>query len=76
MVMRIKNYSPKNMIPLQIYYNSKIVIPPLGLIKFFQYSKMEKLANNLNPTEKYPGCLFGHKSASTTRASGYQGNTR
>ena len=76
MVMRIKNSSPKNMIPLQMYYNSKIVIPSLVLLKVVQHSKMKKLAKNFNPTKEYPAHLFGPTSASTTRASGYQGNRR
>ena len=31
--------------------------------KVVQHSEMEKLANNLNPTERYPGCLFGQSQA-------------
>ena len=50
--------------------------PTPNFAKVVQHSKMEKLAKNLNPTEKYPGCLFGHKSAKTTRACRYQGNRR
>mgnify|MGYP002803556847 CR=1 FL=1 len=48
--------------------------PTPSFAKVVQHSEEEKLANNLNPLEKYPGHLFGNKSASTTRASGYQGN--